>query len=99
MRDAKIWRCASKDTIAKMLRKYREEFADQHGLAEGGAKIRPHSGRRHAISVLIATGVDEHIGMLFSGIRDRKTYSCYADELGDEHLRQNPALRKAGNCM
>ena len=41
--------------------------------------MRSQSGRRHAITTMVAAGVDEAAGMAFANMRSRKVHSSYAD--------------------
>lgn len=61
-----------KDTVGRTLKAVRSEFP-----LEGLQVPRSHSGRRHQITNMIRTGVDEAVGMAFSRHTSRGIYSGY----------------------
>ena len=72
----------SKDAVSKAIRSVRGDFLKEsralgQPVRSAGLKIRSHSGRRHAITMMIKHGVPEVIGMRFANMKDRKTYYRY----------------------
>ena len=63
-----------KDAISKSIRGVRKDFVKKRAPRAKELLIKPHSGRRHSISMMIKMGVPEVLGMKFANIKDRKTY-------------------------
>ena len=75
-----------------------DELGKHLGIGDAH-RIRTHSGRRHAVSMMVMKNVDEHIGMRYACMKDRKTYSMYANDLSAAHLLKNTSLVKAAQKL
>ena len=79
LKNACATRYMTKDAVSKAIRTVRGDFVKQRRalgqpVRSPDMKIRPHSGRRHAITMMIKHGVPEVIGMKFANMKNRTVY-------------------------
>ena len=80
--------------VAACIRRVRDGFLRETSLSDRAKTITSHSGRRHCITVMVLKGIDDDVGMVFSGHTRRSQYRAYAD-VPVPSLKDDEKLRAA----